>query len=182
MKNDQVIRKWRRLDEPGLELMTLSRTADGLRVLSFLVQAGQESFGLRYDWQLDPAWRTRNLRLDVIDKGERSLTIERTGDATWRVDGQPRPDLTGCAEIDVSATPFCNALAIRRMAGADGELVALFVRAPALTCEPSRQRYERIGAHAWRYVDRGVSDGFTARLDLDDEGLVAAYEHLFEAL
>jgi hypothetical protein len=181
MKTDQLIRKWRRLDEPGLELMTLSHTADGLRALSFLVLAGEESFGLRYDWRLDSGWRTASLRLAVVDQGERSLTIERTGDSTWRVDGQPRPDLTGCAEVDVSATPFCNGLAIRRMAEADGELLALYVEAPALSCVPSRQRYERLGAHAWRYVDLGVSDGFTARLDLDDEGLVSRYEHLFEA-
>lgn len=182
MKNDQVIRKWRRLDEPGLELMTLSSTADGLRVASSLVHVGKKSFGLRYCWELDSSWRTRTLRLDVADTGEKALTIERTGDATWRVDGQPRPDLTGCVEVDVSATPFCNTLAIRRMGDADGELVALFVRVPDLTCVPSRQRYERLGSRAWQYIDEGVSAGFTARLDLDAEGLVATYEHLFEAL
>ncbi len=181
MRNDQILRKWRRIDEPGLELMALSRTADGLRVTSSLVHAGEESFGLRYRWELDSSWRTRSLRLDAAGQSEKSLTIERTGGATWRVDGQPRPDLTGCVEVDVSATPFCNTLAIRRMGDADGELVALFVRAPLLSCQPSRQRYERLGSHAWRYIDKGVSAGFTARLDLDAEGLVATYQHLFEA-
>ena len=145
MKTDRIVRKWRRIDEPGLELMALSRNADGLHVVSSLVHAGAEGFGLRYRWELDANWRTRKLQLEAVNAREKSLTIERTGDATWRVDGKPRPDLNGCVEVDVSATPFCNGLAIRRLGEADGELVALFVDAPALSVEPSLQRYERRG-------------------------------------
>lgn len=181
MQNEQTIRRWRRIDEPGLELMTLSRSRSGLSVRSTLIHAGEESYGLRYRWELDPSWRTRTLRLERTDAVEKPLVIERTGDTDWRVDGEARPDLAGCHEVDMSATPFCNGLAIRRMKEADGELLALFVDAPALTCQPSRQRYEPLGPRTWRYVDKGVSDGFTARLDLDKEGLVAKYEHLFEA-
>ncbi|TBR20611.1 MAG: hypothetical protein EPO10_30920, partial [Reyranella sp.] len=169
-------------DEPGLELMALSRNALGFSVRSTLIHAGEDSFGLRYRWDLDASWRTRTLRIDRTDAMEKSLLIERTGDTDWRVDGETRPDLSGCHEVDVSATPFCNSLAIQRMGEAGGELLALFVDAPALTCQPSRQLYEPLGPRAWRYVDKGVSAGFTARLDLDDEGFVAKYEHLFEAL
>lgn len=181
MQNDPVIRRWRRIDNPGLELMALWRSPTGLSVRSTLIHAGEESFGLRYRWDLDTSWRTRSLRIERTDATDKSLLIERTGDTSWRVDGETRPDLAGCHEVDVSATPFCNGLAIRRMNGADGELQALFVDAPGLTCQPSRQRYESLGPRTWRYVDQGVSDGFTARLDLDEKGLVAKYEHLFEA-
>lgn len=182
MQNEQILCRWRRVDQPGLELMALSRGASGFNVRSTLILAGEETFGLRYRWELDPSWRTRTLRIDRTDTIERSLTIERTGDTSWRVDGEPRPDLSGCHEVDVSATPFCNTLAVRYLGTAGGELLALFVDAPSLTCQPSRQRYEPLGPRAWRYVDRGVADGFTARLDLDEEGLVATYEHLFEAI
>jgi hypothetical protein len=182
VETGRIVRKWRRIDEPGLELMTLSRTGDGLHTVSSLVHAGAESFALRYRWDLDSNWRTRRLQLEAVNVREKSLTIERAGDAIWRVDGKPRPDLTGCVEVDLSATPFSNGLAIRRMGGANGELVALFVDAPALTCEPSLQRYERLGPRAWQYIDKGVSAGFTARLDLDEEGHVTTYEHLFESI
>jgi hypothetical protein len=181
MQNDQILRRWRRVDEPGLELMALSRTASGLSVRSTLIHAGEESFGLRYHWELDMSWRTRTLRIERTDATDKSLLIERAGDTSWRVDGKARPDLAGCHEVDVSATPFCNGLAIRRMGETDGEWLALFVEASVLTCQPSRQRYEHLGPRAWRYVDKGVSEGFTALLDLDEEGLVAKYEHLFEA-
>lgn len=180
MQNHRISRRWRRVDEPGLELMTLSRDASGISVRSTLIHVGEESYGLRYRWELDATWRTRTLRIDRTDSIEKSLLIERTGETDWRVDGKSRPDLAGCHEVDVSATPFCNGLAIRRMEEADGELLALFVEASILTCQPSRQRYERLGPRTWQYIDKGVSAGFTARLDLDDEGLVAKYEHLFE--
>lgn len=181
MQSDQILRRWRRVDEPGLELTALRRSPSGLSVRSTLIHAGEESFGLRYRWELDTSWRTRTLRIERTDAADQSLLIERTGDTSWRVDGVMRSDLAGCHEVDLSATPFCNALAIRHMNEADGELLALFIDAPALTCQPSRQRYERLDPRTWQYIDKGVSAGFTARLDLDDEGLVATYEHLFEA-
>jgi len=181
MQNDSIRRRWRRIDEPGLELMTLSRNGSGIDVRSTLILAGAESFGLRYWWELDPSWRTQTLRIDRTDDADKSLLVERSGDTKWRVDGKNRPDLAGCHEVDVSATPFCNTLAIRHLGTAGGELLALFVDAPSLACQPSRQAYEPLGPRAWRYLDKGVADGFTARLDLDEEGLVAKYEHLFEA-
>jgi len=182
MQSSQIIRRWRRVDEPGLELVAVSSTPSALTVRSTLIHAGEEGFGLRYRWDLDTSWRTRTLHIERTDAVEKSLVIERTGDMSWRVDGADRPDLAGCHEVDVSATPFCNGLAIRRLGDAGGDLLALFVDAPALSCQPSRQRYEPLGPRASRYVDKGVSAGFTARLDLDEEGLVAKYEHLFEAL
>jgi len=180
MPNDRMLRRWRRIDVPGLELMTLSRNGSGLCIRSTVIHAGPESFALRYCWKLDASWRTRSLCIDRTDAIAKSLRIERTGDTSWRVDGVDRPDLAGCHEVDVSATPFCNTLAIRHLGIAGGELLALFVDAPALTCQPSRPRYDLLGPRAWRYVDKGVSDGFTARLDLDEQGLVLKYEHLFE--
>jgi hypothetical protein len=96
-----------------------------------------------------------------------TLSILRTGDTTWSVDGAARRDLDGCAEIDVSATPFCNTLALRRLGltpGGGGDLTALYVRLPDLTCTASRQRYERVGERIFRYVDLGLSKGFEAEL------------------
>lgn len=164
---------WRRLDEPGLEVFQLTPTASGFLATSVLVHAGKE---LRYRWTLDAHWRTSSVRLDLAT---RSVQIERTGDTTWRVDGQP---LNGCDELDLSATPFCNALAIRRMGGKSGELTAAYIDAATLSVTPSRQRYELIAENRWRYVDLGVAKGFEATLDLDADGLVTHYEGLFELI
>jgi uncharacterized protein len=177
-----MIRRWRRTDEPQLEVLRLRLHSDGVDAHSWVVHAGRAPFVLHYAWSLDEHWSTRALRLELHAERSRSLLIERTGRASWTLDGNQRPDLDGCVEIDVSATPFCNALAVRHLRGRSGELTTVYVDVPELSATPSRQRYEALGAGRWRYVDLGVAAGFEARLDLDDAGLVARYQGLFELL
>ena len=80
-------------------------------------------------------------------------------------------------------TPFCNTFPIRRTAVAAGSSLTLdtcYIDAAAMTVERSRQRYDRLGPNRLRYVDLGVAAGFEAELEVDVEGLVLRYEHLFE--
>jgi uncharacterized protein len=177
-----MIRRWRRLDEPGLEVMRLEITAQGIEVRSILVHAGTPSFGLHYKWSLDPGWRTRMLELHLRAKEERTMIIERTGAASWRIDGQERSALDGCDEVDISATPFCNGLAVRRLEQRMGELTALYVDVPEFSASPSRQRYENLGGGRWHYLDLGAAAGFEAVIELDPDGLVRSYQGLFEAM
>lgn len=153
----------------------------GIMVASTLVDGGEHPFSLRYIWTLDPNWRTRTVRIEHMNGDDRWLTIERVGPAAWRVDKHSAPHLDGCDELDLSATPFCNSLAIRRLRG-DGELTAAYINASDMSVAPSRQRYERIDARNWRYRDLGIAHGFTAALQLDRDGMVERYEGLFEAL
>jgi uncharacterized protein len=177
-----MIRRWRRLDEAGLEVLSLQVRGDAIEARSWIVHAGETPFALHYSWTLDTSWSTRTLRLESHAAGDRVLLIERTGAKSWRLDGQSRPDLDGCAELDVSATPFCNSLAIRRLGERAGELTTAYVDVPQLSVAPSRQRYESVAPGRWRYVDLGVDAGFEALLELDEAGLVSRYEGLFEAL
>jgi uncharacterized protein len=112
-------------------------------------------------------------------EGEKTLLIER-GQRGWIVNERPRPDLEDCLEVDVSATPFCNGLALHALGREPGELTALYVDAADFSVQPARQRYERLGEHKWRYVDLGVAKGFEAVLDFDEDGIVERYEGLFE--
>jgi uncharacterized protein len=176
-------RRWKRLDFPGLEIMSIAEDADGWTARSVITDASDQPFGMTCEWRLDRDWRSGSLDLVRTDAtGQAKLRIDRAGPAAWRIDGASRPDLDDCAEIDVSATPFCNGLALRHLGNAPGELTALYVLAPALSVEPSRQRYEKLGERRWRYVDLGAAKGFTAILDFDADGLVTHYEGLFEAL
>lgn len=174
-------RRWQRIDQPGLELAHIAIEPRGIAVTSTLIDAGEDPVSLRYLWLLDPAWRTRSLRIDHLTGAERQLTIERTGDTSWRIDKATARHLDGCAELDLSATPFCNALAMRYLGG-DGALTAAYIAANDLSVVPSRQRYERISDTHWRYHDLGVAAGFTANLRLDAQGLVYDYEGLFKAI
>ncbi len=175
-----ITRKWRRLDEPGLEVLHLQPDDDGLLALATVVHVGTEAFGLSYLWQLDRDWRTRRLELHLASPSIETLQIERSHRG-WQVNGRPRPDLAACDEIDLSATPFCNTLAMHRLQGS-GELTTLYVDLPSLQLLPSRQRYTTLGKNRWRYTDLGIAKGFEADLEVDDENLVVVYEGLFETL
>jgi hypothetical protein len=110
------------------------------------------------------------------------LRLERVGTGWW-VDHRPRPDLDGAEEPDLSITPFCNTLPIRRTPQTPGESLTVdtaFIDGAALTVARSRQRYIRQGPRHLRYVDLGISRGFEADLLVDDSGLVLRYEHLFQ--
>lgn len=173
-------RIWKRLDQPGLELADITATDEGFTVRSSLIDGGPSPFAMLYTWMLSRTWRTRSLDIAHVN-GDRALSIERSGDTAWRVNGKDALHLDGCAEIDVSATPFCNGLAIRLLGG-DGELTAAYVDASTLETMPSRQRYERLGEKLWCYYDLGVAKGFTAELKMDRDGLVSHYEGLFEGI
>jgi hypothetical protein len=182
MKGGTMFKRWRRLDGPGLEILSLTEDADGIAARSVIIDSGDKAFGMTADWQLDSNWRSRSLLLQVVDAAATTcqLHIVRTGATSWEVDGKARADLDGCAEIDVSATPFCNGLALRHLGEKPGELTALYVLAPDLTVQPSRQRYERL-ENGWRYVDLGAAKGFTAVLTFDEHLIVRHYEGLFES-
>ncbi len=178
-----MFKRWRRLDSPGLEVLSLHEDANGITARSVIIDSGDKPFGMTADWRLDSNWRSQSLVLQVIDEAaiSRQLQIARTGPASWEVDGKARADLDGCAEIDVSATPFCNGLALRHLDEKPGELTALYVLVPDLTVQPSRQRYEKL-ENGWRYVDLGAAAGFTAILTFDEHLIVRDYEGLFETL
>jgi hypothetical protein len=177
--------RWRRIDEEvGLELLRLTIGYDEVHARSRLLVTGPESYGVDIDWHLDPAWRTRRVFIRLTESHERTLLIERAGETAWRVNGHPRPDLDGCDEVDLSPTPFCNTLAIRRLfhgtASSVGEMTAVYVNFPALTIQPSRQRYERRGERQFQFIDLGANRGFEALLTVDEDRMVERYEGLFE--
>lgn len=171
---------WRRIDFPGLEILHLAKDANGVEAHATIIDAGEGQFSLQAVWKLDANWRSRSLELTQNSAaGVKTLRIER-GQRGWLVDERPRPDLAECLEVDVSATPFCNGLALHGLGRRPGELTALYVDASDLSVQPSRQAYEQLGDRQWRYVDLGVAKGFTAILDFDADGLVTKYEGLFE--
>ncbi|KRE30568.1 putative glycolipid-binding domain-containing protein [Agromyces sp. Soil535] len=174
---------WRRTDVPGLERLELTVVPDGLWAASTVLCLEGGGFRLDHRWRLTPDWRAESLDVERWDSGgHRRLVLERSGDG-WLVNGEPRPDLDGADEPDLSVTPFCNTFPIRRTpttAGAGLTLDTCFVDGVAMTVERSRQRYDRVGPNRVRYVDLGVAAGFEADLEVDDDGLVLRYEHLFE--
>jgi uncharacterized protein len=174
---------WRRTDVEGLERLALIIGANGVQALSTVICVEDGGFRLDHEWELTPDWRAVSLWVERLGvDGRRALALEREGSG-WRVNGQRRPDLEGVDEPDLSVTPFCNTLPMRRILGSQNASIIVdtaYVNGKDLTVTRSRQRYENQGRNRIRYVDLGLFPGFEADLQVDDLALVLHYQHLFE--
>lgn len=166
----------------GIEFLSLKTGGGGLSIASSVICGWSGGFRIEHAWELTPDWQALSLRVERHDEsGRRTLTLERDGDG-WHVDGARRADLDGAAEPDLSVTPFCNTLVMRKMRAEAGESLtvdAAYVDGDDLSVARSRQRYLCKSPTLFRYIDLGLSAGFEADLQVDAERLVVDYEHLF---
>jgi hypothetical protein len=115
--DNQRVYRWRRSSRAGIEVLRLEMSTEQVRARGEIVDAGGgDPFALFYDWLLSPEWRTRRLELHLRGAKVRDLLIERAGPSRWTVDGRERA--ISPAVIDISATPFCNTLTLRRFGAA----------------------------------------------------------------
>jgi len=128
-----------------------------------------------------PDWVTRRVEVrsvSTVGEAQRQLKVS---DGHWTVDGAARPDLDGCVDVDVAATPLTNTFPIRRLAhlavGRSVTSAVAWVDVPALGVTRVEQTYERLEDRdelaAWRYSDP-TQGGFV--LTVDTEGLVVDYK------
>ena len=107
------------------------------------------------------------------------------GAGNWRAGGeQPLAGLEGCIDIDISATPFTNTIAIRRLdlaAGAAGEVRVGHIDVPAMTMQAVPRRYTclEVSPAGGRYRYEASSRDFTAELPIDRDGLVIDHSVAF---
>jgi uncharacterized protein len=177
---------WTPWEGPGLEHLRLV-TSDGGVVANGLViglEAGRP-FRIGYEIRCDRRWRVREVRAAAPDSERPVLELQADGQGHWkRRGGEPVPELDGCIDVDISATPFTNTLPIRRLGlkpGESEELMVTYVRVPELLVGPERQRYGCLEARAdgGLYRFEALPSGFSAELPVDAEGLVIDYPGLF---
>ncbi len=180
---------WSLLDEPGIEHLRL--TVDDGQVLAdglILGVSENQSFRVHYKIRCDAEWRVRDVEIKLLHGAGQNIKLNADGKGHW-TDGSGNPvlSLNGCLEVDISATPFTNTLAIRRTRlkpGESADLVAAFIAVPEMTVMPSRQRYTcvelRSDGGLYKYEDEGLFQGFTADLSVDSDGLVVDYPELFK--
>ena len=98
--------------------------------------------------------------------------------------GRALPELDGCIDIDIAATPFTNSLPIGRLGLARGErqpIDVAYISTPDLKVTPVKQAYACLEPGR-RYRYEGIFRDFTAEMEIDDDGLVVDYETLFRRL
>ena len=173
---------WRRnFDERSFEECVVTAAPDGFDIAGHIIAAEDGApLIVRYDIGCDENWSARSVAIEQkLGDMQRRLRLERAGDG-WLVDGARDARLDGCVEPDLGLTPSTNALAIRRLDLAIGEAAEIrcaWVKFPALSVEPSLQRYERLGERDYRYTN--VASGFTALVAVDVLALPVTYENIW---
>ena len=97
---------------------------------------------------------------------QRELKIE-VSRADWTVNGKPAPELHGCLDIDLSASPSTNTLPLRRLQlqrGQSQPVTAAWVRFPSLEIGTLQQTYKRLDDTRYWYES---ATGFTAEIRVD---------------
>lgn len=179
---------WAPWDGPGLEHLRL-RTADDVGYVATGTVLGLTDglpFRLQYKIKTDADWRPRKVLLDCLGPGGGVTRLLRaTGRGQWKDDGgEILRELDGCHDVDISATPFTNTPAIRRLKlkpGQRAELRVVYVSVPSLQIRAVDQRYtcvEQRGDGAVMTYE-GLFRNFTADLPLDRDGLVIDYPQTF---
>ena len=169
--------------EAGLEHVDI-RPADGGLAISGVVigQDDGDAFGLSYRLRLDALWHTKEVHLRTTSG--HVLELESDGRGHWRENGKERPDLQGCIDIDIQATPLTNTLPIRRLDLDTGESMDIrlcYITVPDLIASPADQRYTALDAGS-RYRFESLGSDFMAELPVDQDGFVLDYPGLFKRL
>jgi hypothetical protein len=175
---------WERLDEStGHSMASVERRSGGWRCHGVEVLAGPgELLGCWFRVDLDDGWVTRDVAAGAVGPvGERSLALAADDHRRWTVDGEGHPELDGCLDVDVAATPLTNTFPIRRLGdlqvGSEVTTPIAWVDVPSLTVTRVEQTYRRLpdveGLAAWVYRD---PDHGPFLLTVDGGGLVVSYE------
>lgn len=176
---------WISLDETMFEHLRLRQADDGFEADGLIVRRGGDSPArFRYRIGGDDAWRLRSVVVAGED-GHPAVSLCPDGDGRW-TDGYGRalPELDGCHDVDIQASPFTNTLAIRRLHLAPGESAELrvaFITVPELEVRAFRQRYTRLPGDGDRpvYLYESLESDFRAELPVDGDGLLLEYPAYF---
>lgn len=175
---------WERADElAGHSMARVERRPGGWRVHGAEVVGGPSAvFSCSFRVDVDDAWLTRAVTVRVVDDdGEREVSMTAAASGRWRIDDARRPELDGCLDVDVAATPLTNTFPVRRLAHlvVDGEvrMPVAWVDVPSLAVSRVEQTYRRLpdvdGLAAWEYRD---DEHGRFGLRVDEDGLVVEYE------
>jgi hypothetical protein len=144
-------------------------------------QESSTLWSVGYDVTVDRSWRTVAVHasnLAATGKGE--LTLARDPGGRWIANGELRPDLDGCVDVDFESSAVTNTLPLHRLDFIEGvgvDVPAAFVRADDLRVERLEQRYTLIEAGAELILFHYESSTFEFECDLryDSAGLVVDY-------
>lgn len=160
-------------DGSTVEDVVVRADGDGLTAEGRVVRAPEGAHDVHWVLRLDEAWRVRQLLL-FRDLDEPDLWIGHDGGGGWgEINGARRPELDGCALVDLACTPLTTTLAVKHLAelevGATGVVPVVAVDPATLGVVAATQRWTRLGDRRWRLDDDlAPGGGREVVVDADD--------------
>ena len=107
---------WVPWEEPGLEHLHLIQNNELIIADSVIIGVdGQDPFRAQYEISCGSDWRLRSVHLSLLSHSPQAVHLFTDGKEKWTSEtGEVIPALSGCLDVDISATPFTNTLPIRR--------------------------------------------------------------------
>ena len=182
---------WQRIDEPGLEHFVVEEPPDAIVLEGSLVASLEgQPLRLRYTVRCTAGFELRGVDLSCEAVASRRLVLQRDEDGRWTDgNGVELPQLRGCDDVDIAATPSTNTLPLRRLGlsrGESAEVRVAYVSVPDLAVSVDRQRYTLLrqsnSESVYRFESLDAAPGFVAELTVDADGFVMEYEGLFRRL
>jgi hypothetical protein len=172
---------WRGVEEWRAEAARIELDAESLSASGTQISDHPSPYRLDYELETGEGFVTRSLRVEIRGtEGKRSLDLRRDAAGGWSADAEGLDDALDC---DLGFSPLTNAMPIlrHRLHGEPGseEFTMAWVSVPQLTIHAARQRYTHLRPGRVRFESLdGEFEGFTADLELDDDGLIVRYPEL----
>jgi uncharacterized protein len=177
---------WMQWNNLGMEQLHIENNRVGISTDGVVVGIRDgKPFKIRYQIDTDLQWRVQQIKVELLNRDNKKLQLCSNGAGQWQQgDGTPIPALNGCIDVDLSATPFTNTLAIRRLALQPGDvqdLSVVFVAIPEMEVRAVPQRYTCLetNSQGGMYKYEGLLRNFSADLLIDRDGLVIEYPNAF---
>jgi uncharacterized protein len=176
---------WRRiLDDNSLEYAVAQGLTSGVELAGTIVAIHETApLEVHYRIECDADWGTRTVSIEQrlgLQPSILSLAVDGNGKWSDHRSG-PIDAVSGCLDVDLELSPITNTLPIKRLnlaVGQTEEIAVAWIRFPSLEIVRARQSYERLSDCTYRY--RSLASGFTAKIDVDENGLTVRYEGIWE--
>jgi uncharacterized protein len=138
---------WRLLGAyEGSEVVRFAQEGSGVDMTGTSVGVEEGiPWSIHYRIRVDKTWRFQHAT--VTDYAGHQLEIELDDAGAWTVNGEVRPELQGCLDLDFEASVVTNALPVHRLAlavGQQGTSAAAYIRTNGLVVERLDQSYKRL--------------------------------------
>ncbi|PSL37326.1 hypothetical protein CLV49_0933 [Labedella gwakjiensis] len=166
----------------GFEVAFFDDVRDGHRLTGHTTaNESLARWSVGYDVTVDHSWTTVSAHASTLTaQGRRELTLTRSPEGRWDADGEPRPDLDGCLDVDFESSAVTNTLPLHRLEFVEGvgiDVPAAFVRADDLRVERLEQRYTLLdnSPDSLLFHYESSTFAFSCELRYDRAGLVVEY-------